>query len=75
MNEEFLAIREEARKCGAEVFFAKEAGVRSDLHAGTTWAPKGKTPVVTSTGARFGFNMISAISAAGPCASWSSRAG
>jgi transposase len=65
MKEEFPAIREEARKCGAEIFFGDEAGVRSDHHAGTTWAAKGKTPVVTSTGARFGFNLISAISARG----------
>lgn len=65
MHEEFPAIREEARKCGAEIFFGDEAGVRSDHHAGTTWAAKGKTPVVTGTGARFGFNMVSAISARG----------
>jgi transposase len=27
-----------------------EAGVRSDYHAGTTWAPVGRTPVAHSTG-------------------------
>jgi len=37
----------------------------SDHHAGTTWAPKGRTPVVSSTGARFGLNLISAVSAQG----------
>jgi transposase len=65
MQKEFPAIREAARRCGAEIFFGDEAGVRSDHHAGTTWAAKGRTPVVTGTGARFGFNMISAISARG----------
>jgi transposase len=39
--------------------------VRADHHAGTTWALRGKTPVVSSTGARFGLNMISAVSAQG----------
>ncbi len=34
--------------------FQDEAGIRSDFHSGTTSAPKGQTPVVTSTGARFG---------------------
>ena len=47
------------------MFFVDEAGVRSDYHAGTTWAPVGQTPTVTGTGARFGLNMISAISAKG----------
>ena len=49
----------------AEIFFGDEAGVRSDHHAGTTWAAQGMTPVVGSTGARFGLNMISAVSAQG----------
>jgi hypothetical protein len=39
--------------------------VRSDHHAGTTWAAKGRTPVVSSTGARFGLNLISAVNAQG----------
>src|SRR3982751_1917267 len=47
------------------VYFVDEAGVRSDYHPGTTWAPVGRTPTVAATGARFGLNMISAISAQG----------
>jgi len=39
--------------------------VRSDYHSGTTWGRRGHTPVVSSTGARFGANLISAISAQG----------
>lgn len=62
---EYPRIKRAAAKQGAEIFFGDEAGVRSDHHAGTTWAAKGKTPVVSSTGARFGFNMISAISPRG----------
>jgi transposase len=65
LQEEYPKIRRLARQKKAIIFFGDEAGVRSDHHAGTTWAVKGKTPVVTSTGARFGLNMISAVSAQG----------
>jgi transposase len=65
MNKEFPKIRREAKRCGGEIFFADEAGVRSDFHAGTTWGIKGKTPIVSSTGARFSLNMISAVSSQG----------
>jgi transposase len=65
IKSEYPKIRRKAAKEGAEIFFGDEAGVRSDHHSGTTWAPKGKTPVVGSTGARFGFNIISAVSARG----------
>lgn len=65
LQEEYPKIRRLARKKKAIIFFGDEAGVRSDHHAGTTWAVKGKTPVVSSTGARFGLNMISAVSAQG----------
>src|SRR5919109_4835753 len=63
--EEYPAIREQAAATGGTVYFADEAGVRSDSHAGTTWAPVGKTPVVAATGDRFAVNLISAVSAKG----------
>jgi hypothetical protein len=47
------------------IFFADEAGVRSDYHTGHTWAPGGPTPVVPRTGAHFSPQMLSALSAAG----------
>jgi transposase len=62
---EYPRIRTLARQHKAQIFFGDEAGVRSDHHAGTTWAEKGRTPIVSSTGARFGMNMISAVSAQG----------
>lgn len=65
LKKEYPAIKRKAAIAGADIFFGDEAGVRSDHHAGTTWAEVGKTPVVSSTGARFGFNMISAISPRG----------
>jgi transposase len=64
-NEEFPAIRAAAKREGATVYFADEAGIRSDYHAGTTWAPVGRTPVVKTTGARHSVNMISAVTAQG----------
>src|ERR687897_1342364 len=63
--ETYPAIRAEAAQVGATIYFADEAGVRSDDHAGTTWAPVGQTPVVATTGDRFGINLISAVAAKG----------
>jgi transposase len=37
--ETYPAIRAEAAQVGATIYFADEAGVRSDFHAGTTWPP------------------------------------
>jgi transposase len=63
--EEYPAIHAAAAAAGASIFFGDEAGVRTDYHAGTTWAPVGRTPVVAGTGARLSVNMVSAISAQG----------
>ena len=65
LKEEYPAIRAAARKAKGEVWFGDEAGVRSDAHSGTTWAPKGQTPIVSTTGARFGLNVISAVNRRG----------
>ena len=65
LDEEYPKIRALAKKAGAAVFFGDEAGVRSDFHSGTTWALKGKTPVVAATGQRFGLNLVSAVSPRG----------
>jgi transposase len=64
-KEAYPAIRAGAEAAGAVIYFADEAGVRSDYHAGTTWASVGQTPVVKNTGNRFSVNMISAVSAKG----------
>jgi transposase len=63
--ETYPSIRAQAQQVGATIYFADEAGVRSDYHAGTTWAPVGRTPVVATTGDRFGVNLISAVTAKG----------
>ncbi len=64
-EEEYPAIHAEAVAAGAAIFFADEAGVRTDCHAGTTWAPVGHTPIIKGTGKRLSVNMISAVSAQG----------
>jgi transposase len=65
VREEYPKIRTLARKEDADIFFADEAGVRSDYHSGRTWATRGQTPVIATTGARFSCNMVSAISPRG----------
>ena len=52
-------IRKLAAEEGASIFFADEASIRTDHHAGTTWAPAGQTPVVITTGERKTVNMVS----------------
>jgi transposase len=64
-KKQFPEIRRLAKKKRATLYFSDEAGVRSDFHAGTTWALKGQTPIVPATGQRFGMNLISAISPRG----------
>jgi transposase len=64
-SEEYPAIRALAAKQGATILFGDEAGVRTDYHAGTTWAPVGRTPVVKGTGNRVSINMISAVTPRG----------
>ena len=61
----FPKIQKRAKKEGAVIYFEDESGVRTDFHAGTTWALKGQTPVVETTGARFGLNMMAAITPRG----------
>jgi transposase len=61
----FPKIQKRAKKEGAVIYFQDESGVRSDFHSGTTWALKGQTPVIETTGARFGLNMMAAITARG----------
>lgn len=55
----------QAKKYKARLYFIDESAFRSDAHRGTTWGVKGKTPVVRDTGGRFGFKLISAVSARG----------
>ena len=64
-EETFPQIQAQAKKEGAAIFFADEASVRTNYHAGTTWAPVGKTPVVSGTGKTRSISMVSAVSPRG----------
>ena len=64
-TEDYPKIAARAKREGALIYFADESGIRSDHHAGTTWAQVGQTPVVKATGARYGLNMLSAVNALG----------
>jgi DDE superfamily endonuclease/winged helix-turn-helix protein len=64
-EEEYPAIHATAKAAGGSIIFCDEAGVRTDYHSGTTWAPVGQRPIVQGTGNRKSVNMISAISPRG----------
>ncbi|TQF00123.1 MAG: hypothetical protein FKY71_05085 [Spiribacter salinus] len=61
----YPSIRRRAESENARIYFADQPRIRWECHAGTTWAPVGKTMVVEATGARFSPNLISAISPGG----------
>jgi transposase len=61
LKEEYPLIKVMAKRHKAAIFFGDEASIRSDFHSGTSWAPKGQTPIIETTGARFNVNMISAV--------------
>ena len=65
LKQDYPKIRVLAQREKAEIYFGDAAHLRSDHHSGRTWAKKGETPVVSSTGARFRMSLISAITARG----------
>ena len=61
----YPALRKQAEDSGAIIYFIDEGGIRSDYHSGTNRGRQGYTPTVVKTGARFGINMIAAVSGDG----------
>lgn len=61
LEETYPKIAARAKGEGAEIHWGDEAGFRSDHQTGTSYSPKGKTPVIKSTGKRFRVNMISTV--------------
>jgi transposase len=62
---EFPTLKARAKRAGAQIFFLDEAGVRSDSTLGRTWAPRGETPEVRTSGQRQQVNAISAVNELG----------
>lgn len=61
LTETYPAIRARAKAEGAEIYWGDEMGLRSDHQTGTSYSPRGQTPVIPGTGQRFSTNMISAV--------------
>ena len=62
LREEHPAIRKQAKAEKAEIYWEDEMGLRSDHAAGRSYAPRGQTPAIPTSGNRFGCNLVSAIS-------------
>jgi transposase len=56
LEEDYPRLGQRARKRGAKIFFLDEVGLRSDSVLGRTWAPKGQTPEVQTSGQRQAVN-------------------
>lgn len=61
LEEEYPAIRRQAKREKAAIHWGDEMGLRSDHQTGTSYGRKGQTPVIPGTGQRFRCNMISTI--------------
>jgi transposase len=61
LEKTYPMIADRARQEKAEIHWGDEAGFRSDHQTGTSYSPKGKTPIIKSTGKRFRINMISTV--------------
>jgi len=62
LEEEYPAIKKQAKEENAEIHWGDETGVRNNSQHGRSYAPKGKTPVKKSMAKRFSINMISTVS-------------
>ena len=61
----YPAIKKQAKKQGAEIYWLDEASIRSDDPLMRTWGLKGQTPVVQTSGKRQGISALSALSNTG----------
>jgi transposase len=64
-SEVYPAIADEARRCGAEIHWLDETGVRTDCTAGTSYSPRGVTPTARVNGRPARVNAVSALTNAG----------
>lgn len=68
VSEEYPAIAARAKREGAGIWWGDETGLRSRHYTGTSYSPRGKTPVTMGSGRVFGCNLISAITNRGELA-------
>lgn len=68
LKKEYPAIETRAKREKAEIHWGDEMGLRSDHQTGTSYSPKGRTPVIPGTGQRFRCNMISTVTNRGTLA-------
>jgi transposase len=61
LKHKYPAIRKRATKEKGKIWWVDETGLRSTHQTGTTWGVKGTTPLVRTSGKRFGCNAITAI--------------
>jgi len=61
LNKTYPAIKKEAKKEKRSIYFSDEAGFHATAQYGTTWATKGQTPIIKTTGQRIKVNCISAV--------------
>lgn len=61
LETEYPKIEQRAKAEGGEIHWGDETGLRSDSHAGRSYAPAGRTPVRVVSGSRFATNMISTV--------------
>jgi transposase len=67
-TKEYPAIARRAKRQGARIWWGDETGLRSRHYTGTSYSPRGKTPVTRGSGKVFGCNLISAITNRGELA-------
>lgn len=68
LKHDYPAIHARAKRENAEIHWGDEMGLRSDHQTGTSYSPKGQTPVIPGTGQRFSCNMISTVTNLGTLA-------
>jgi transposase len=62
LEQDYPAIAKRAKAAGAVIYWGDETGISNQDQIGRSYAPKGRTPVVTRTARRIAQSMISAIS-------------
>lgn len=65
---DYPAIAARAKAEGAGIWWGDETGLRSRHYTGTSYSPRGKTPIIHGSGKYFGVNLFSAITNKGELA-------